>query len=212
MSDKQERKKPEREYSHGDMSITVWRVKRRAYIDGFNVHIYDGHRACIDRGDWDLKTGRWRSQQIWMNYEELDCLKKVLEEKSSAGLLKSKRAENTNCSDGDKNPELKGKRRGKLERKYIHGNIALTVWRAKRCTYFVDYSALRYNGHRVRIQHSIWDHKTGKWRRQQIWMNYEELDCLNILMRQLYADLDKKPYVDNHDRIHEPVDKVAAWD
>jgi hypothetical protein len=88
------RRKPEREYSHGDLSITLWKARRRVYYDGFNVQQYDGYRACIQRSEWDLKTGRWRNQQIWMNYEELDCLKIVLDD-FYADLDKNARAENS---------------------------------------------------------------------------------------------------------------------
>ena len=68
-----------RKYTCGDVGITLWKVKSRSYVSRGRQKIVDGYRACIEHSVWDLKSGRWQRQKIWISAGELDYLLRVLQ-------------------------------------------------------------------------------------------------------------------------------------
>jgi len=73
------KKKLVQKYTCDDMGITLWKVKERTHDAGGGQDMTDGYRACIEHSVWDLMSGKWRRQQIWIKGTQLDYLLTILE-------------------------------------------------------------------------------------------------------------------------------------
>lgn len=72
-------KKPVNRYTCGNIGIALWKVKERTHDAGGGQDMTDGYRACIEHSVWDLKSGTWQRQQIWVYGKELRYLLQILE-------------------------------------------------------------------------------------------------------------------------------------